>query len=31
MARSTPELLPQGRAFSRHVDQMIEALVSVDS
>ncbi len=30
MARSTPDLLPQGRAFSRHVDQMIEVLVSVD-
>ncbi len=30
MARSTPELLPAGRAFSRHVDQVIEALVRVD-
>ena len=30
MARSTPDLLPAGRAFGRHVDQVIEALVRVD-
>lgn len=30
MARATPELLPRGRAFGRHVDQMIDALVRVD-
>jgi AcrR family transcriptional regulator len=30
MGRSTPDLLPRGRAFGRHVDQMIEALVGVD-
>ena len=30
MARSTPELLPRGRAFGRHVDQVIEALVRIE-
>jgi AcrR family transcriptional regulator len=30
MARSTPELLPHGRAFAKHVDQVVEALVAVD-
>jgi AcrR family transcriptional regulator len=31
LARATPELLPPGRAFGTHVDQMIDALVRVDS
>ena len=31
MARATPELLPQGRAFARHVDQVTDALVNVES
>ena len=31
LARSTPDLLPRGRAFGRHVDQVVEALVSLDS
>ncbi len=29
MARATPELLPEGRAFARHVDQVIGALAEV--
>lgn len=31
MARATPGLLPRGRAFRTHVNQMIEVLVPVDS
>jgi AcrR family transcriptional regulator len=31
MARATPGLLPPGRAFGTHVDQMIDVLVRVDS
>jgi AcrR family transcriptional regulator len=30
LAHATPELLPKGRAFSAHVDQLVEALVRVD-
>lgn len=29
IAHATPELLPQGRAFATHVDQVVEALVNV--
>ena len=29
LAHATPELLPTGRAFARHVDQVVEALLSV--
>jgi AcrR family transcriptional regulator len=29
LAHATPELLPSGRAFTHHVDQMIDALVTV--
>ncbi len=31
LAHATPELLPKGRAFRTHVDQMVAALVTVDS
>jgi AcrR family transcriptional regulator len=31
IAHATPALLPQGRAFSAHVDQVVEALVNVGS
>jgi AcrR family transcriptional regulator len=27
LARATPELLPRGRAFTRHVDQVVDTLV----
>ena len=30
IAHATPALLPQGRAFAAHVDQVVEALVNVD-
>lgn len=30
MARATPELLPRGRAFGTHVDQVIDVLVRAD-
>ncbi len=29
LAHATPELLPKGRAFVAHVDQVVEALVSI--
>jgi AcrR family transcriptional regulator len=29
VAHATPELLPKGRAFAAHVDQVVEALVNV--
>jgi len=29
LAHATPDLLPTGRAFARHVDQVVEALVDV--
>lgn len=29
VAHATPELLPKGRAFAAHVDQVVEALVSL--
>lgn len=29
LAHATPELVPQGRAFTRHVNQVIETLVAV--
>ena len=29
LAHATPELLPQGRAFTAHVDQVVEALAAV--
>ena len=31
LAHATPELLPKGRAFVAHVDQVVEALVSIES
>ncbi len=31
MAHATPELLPQGRAFAKHVDQMVETLTVLDA
>ena len=31
MAHATPGLLPGGRAFRRHVDQVVDVLVTVDS
>jgi AcrR family transcriptional regulator len=31
LAHATPELLPRGRAFSSHVDQIVEALVRLDA
>ena len=31
LAHATPELLPRGRAFSAHVDQIVEALVRLDA
>jgi AcrR family transcriptional regulator len=30
LVRSTPDLLPKGRAFGTHVDRVVEALVRVD-
>jgi AcrR family transcriptional regulator len=30
MAHATPELLPRGRAFRKHVNQMVAALTAVD-
>ena len=29
LAHATPDLLPSGRAFTHHVDQVVEALVNV--
>ena len=29
VAHATPQLLPKGRAFAAHVDQVVEALVNV--
>ena len=31
MAHATPDLLPQGRAFAKHVDQMVGTLASLDA
>ncbi len=30
LAHATPELVPKGRAFTTHVDQVVEALVNVE-
>ena len=31
MAHATPDLLPQGRAFAKHVDQMVETLTVLEA